>query len=560
MTVTHPIIDFGLFDPAIAFDSTPSASSIQTFSHIEDLELPGSQQLYASYEPDFWVLDGNYKFLPTSFTDVHVGWISLAQSNGAGAFAVAPVLTVDFTEDQDVDGLTLRFSAATGDWADDIRVQFYNAALALIQDNTYTPTGPDFYTAQAVTAFRRIVITFNATNKPSRYLRLQSINYGRILQFTAEDIKSCVVVEQIDPTQLTLPIGTMELHLFSNESTFNIVDPTGDYFDLQNRQPLDVYEQVGGNVLYIGRFFLDDWTNPTDNEIIFKCVDYVGLLETIPSLGGFWSPAGSQTYADILTEILEPTGIPYRLTGGAFGSGSGWAKPGSTREVLNHIVFTSGYHVVICARRAVLDIVFRQSITLGSSYSHHLTAAQKGANQSLTLKPLITGVEINYDRWNLAGAATELFNETVSTGDTGLYFDDPVDITTLTISGGTFVSTHPNYVVFNRVGSGNITITGKIWYKRTSVRSDYWTVGDNVKPNIIKIDKAFGIGSTIKIEDFANARYLQKMRLFAPTLQVGDRVLVDTLRGAQVRIMIEKMTLDLAGGFVADVEGSGVVV
>jgi hypothetical protein len=43
-----------------------------------------------------------------------------------------------------------------------------------------------------------------------------------------------------------------------------------------------------------------------------------------------------------------------------------------------------------------------------------------------------------------------------------------------------------------------------------------------------------------------------------PAVEVGDVVLVDTLYGRKLRGVIEKMSVDLSGGFVAKVELTGV--
>jgi hypothetical protein len=572
MPVTRPIIDFSLFDPAIPLDSTPSASSIQYFSKIEDLEKPNSFQLYAMYEPDYWVLDGNYKFMPSDLSDVHVGWITEEQSNGSGVFAVPPVLTVTFTEDHDVEGLTLRFSEITGDWATDIDVEFFDAADVSLQNDNYTPTGPDFYTSQAVSGFRKIVITFNSTNKDYRFLRVRAIGYGKILTFTNTDIKSCTVVEQVDPLCLTLPIGTLDLTLFSSESAFNIVDPSGDYFDLQNRQPLDVYEEVDGTIIYIGHFFLDDWENPTDNEIIFRCIDIIGILDTVSYLGAFFPAADNRHVDDVLEEILTPLGVPFVFSAGIGGQAidnhqvRGYVPRGSVREALQ-LIICGALGAVVCARQSVIEIYPRlfPNVVLGQNeYAHHLTAADKGAKQSLTLKKLVTRVETTVWEWELAATATEVFNATVASGDTQILFTNPVDVTSLSIVGGTFVSSSETWAVVNRATSGNITIEAQEWIANKKVVGlDNASAPAYAPPNVVVVDDL----STLRITDanamniglmfYYNGRYLQKMRLYAPSLEVAQWVLVDTIRGAQVRINVEKMTLDLSGGFVCDVEGAG---
>ena len=39
---------------------------------------------------------------------------------------------------------------------------------------------------------------------------------------------------------------------------------------------------------YIGRFYLDEWKNPIENEFEFVCRDAIGVLDTISFDGMFW--------------------------------------------------------------------------------------------------------------------------------------------------------------------------------------------------------------------------------------------------------------------------------
>ena len=97
MTITYPRVSFGLYGLAIKKDSTPAYSgTLQPFSKIADINLSNaSAKPYATYEPDFWVLDGNYKLLPAITTAVHVGLMSAEMTDASGNFASPPTLTTD---------------------------------------------------------------------------------------------------------------------------------------------------------------------------------------------------------------------------------------------------------------------------------------------------------------------------------------------------------------------------------------------------------------------------------------------------------------------------------
>jgi hypothetical protein len=64
---------------------------------------------------------------------------------------------------------------------------------------------------------------------------------------------------------------------------------------------------------------------------------------------------------------------------------------------------------------------------------------------------------------------------------------------------------------------------------------------------------------TQRVYDYYQQRHLQKTKLFAPGIEVGNSVLVDTLYDNQIAGVVEKMELDLAFGFVAMADIVGVV-
>ena len=63
---TSPRVQFGLYALELKQDSSPACTDVQEFASIADLKTGNATaKPYATYEPDLWLLDGNYKFLPT---------------------------------------------------------------------------------------------------------------------------------------------------------------------------------------------------------------------------------------------------------------------------------------------------------------------------------------------------------------------------------------------------------------------------------------------------------------------------------------------------------------
>jgi hypothetical protein len=559
MTKTSPLVTFGLYALTIKQDATPAVSvDLQPFSKLADIKTGNvASRPYATFEPDYWLLDGGYKFKQDNDASVHVGIMSLLQSDEVGAFAVPPVLTVTFSTVHTTDGMTFKGSQYSNDFANSIQVAFYDASDVLIRTDAYTPTSWEFSTGQAVTDFKKIVVTFNSTNKPYRYLRLPGIDFGKLTYFTGADIKSASVIEEFNPLSIELPIDTCELHLYSNDSTFSIINPSGDYSALQNKQPLDVYEVVGTEQVYIGQFYLDTWENVSNNEIIFRAIDMLGILETIPYMGGLWI---TPTTAGVLIEaMMSAINTPYDLDPDlSAASIQGWIPATTYREALQQIAFAIGAYVT-CSRAGLLQIYTSVLASDLSAYDYTITKAEKGIDRSLTLKTLVTGVEVTAHNYLANTDSTELYNGYLALGTHTITFSEPKH--TLSVSGAAITASGANYAVVNVTTAGTVVLSGLGYTDTKSVNGVYnTTLGATVSKNILSIKDATLVNpsnvaaTTQRVYNYYQMRYLQKVKLYSTLASIGDSVLIDTLYNQKIGGVIEKMSINLSGGFTAQTE------
>jgi hypothetical protein len=563
MTRTTPRVSFGLYALEIKQDSTPACTDIQAFSKVLDLRTDNaSSKPLATYEPDFWLLDGGYKFLPTVTTNVHVGLMSLSMSGADGSFSVSPVLTITFSSVHSTDGITIRGFQYSDDYPDELVVAFYDDSDILIKIDTYNPTSWEFSTEQAVDDFKKIMITFNSTNKPFRYLRITSIDYGELIYFEGTDIKGASIIEQLDPLSAEIPIDSLELDLYSDDATFSVINPTGDYAELQYRQPLAVYEVVDNTTIFIGQYYLDTWENKSENEIHFSCIDLLGVLAGMDYKGGIWTTPTK--VEDLLTAILDPIAIPYELDPDiAVIELTGWLPICKYREALQQIAFASGAYVT-CSRSGLIRITKTVLTSERSTYDVAITTAEIGQDQSVTLKTLVTGVSLTSHNYVSNSTSSELFNGSLDAGTYTITFNEPMH--DLSISGAAISSSGANYAIIIVSVSGTVVLSGEGYTDTTRTHEvNNSTLDSNVKLNILSIKTATLIsssnGDTIAqhIYDYYQQRYLQKIKLFAPTIEIANQVLLDTLYSQQIRGVVEKMEIDLANGFVVQAEITGVV-
>lgn len=560
---TAPRVSFGLYGLEIKQDSIPStAETLQPFSKIADLKTDNAtSRPFATFEPDFWLLDGGYKFLPSNTAMVHVGMMSQAMSDANCNFTVPPILTIDFKTAHSMDSLTLRFSQYTGDFAAQINIKYYDATGLLLRNDNYAPTSTEFSTNQSVNNFKKIVLTFKSTNRPYRYLRLCGIDYGRLVNFTGSSIKGADVVEETNMLGASIPIDTLELKLFSADAQFSIINPTGSYTALRQRQPLAVYETIGNQSVFIGQFYLDKWENTSDTEIRFSCIDLLGVLDTMTYRGGIWLGTGISLQT-LIEQILEPIYAPYdfdvNLSGVMI---KGWIPICTYREALQQIAFAAGAYIS-CARFGAIKI-YKSKIALSSAASNAITKAEKGQDQSLTLKPMVTAVEVTAHNYISSTESKQLFNGNLEAGTHEITFDQPMH--DLNISGGTITESWANYAIIQVATAGIVTLNGQIYKDTTQVYTVRNTTLDStIKPNVLKVEDATLVNSsnlidvTQRVYDYYQQRYRQKVKLFAPTVEIGDVVTIDTLYNKKIRGVVEKMSIDLSGGFVVQAEITGV--
>lgn len=558
MTHTSPNVSFGIgYILEIKQDSIPSAPDLQPFSNILDLRTDNAtNRPYATYEPDFWLLDGEYKFLPTNITTVHIGMMSTAMSDDDGVFAVPPVLTINFLEVHSINSLTLRFAQYSGDYANDLDIAFYDDTDTLIETYHHNPASWEFSTGQVVTDFKKIIITFNGTNKAYRYLRLTGIDYGDLLTFTGADIRAASVIEEIDPLSTELRINTLDLTLHSDDAQFSLINPAGDYASLAQRQPLAIYEAIGFQNIFIGQYYLDTWQNRSDTEIEFTCVDLLGVLDTMTYKGGIWLGSGI-ALEDLLEDILTPIHAPYDLDSTLYGTMViGWIPICTYREALQQIAFAVGAYVDCSRERPVKIYPTRLPLT-DTAYSAAITRAEKGIDQSLSLKPMITGVEVTAHDLIEGAGSLQLYNGSLSAGLHEITFSQPMH--DLSITGGTITADYgANYAVVDADG-GALTLTGLVYIDTRKTFSVYNIgISTSVKPNILKVEDASLVNSanastvTSRVYDYFLQRYLQNMKLYASFVAPGDMLLIDTLYSKQICGVVEKMSTDLAMGMVSE--------
>lgn len=561
---TSTRITFGLFASAIKSDATfVSAASLQAFSRMIDLQAGNvNARPYATYEPDFWLLDGGYKFLPDDLSLVHVGLMSLGMSDASGVLASPVVLEITFTQAHTTDGLGLRFSPYTGDYASSVKVQWYDAADSLISEATYTPDSAEYAISGDFEDFKRVVLTFYGTLRPHRYLRVQGVDFGTLLTLEGASIKGARVVEECAPLSDELRANVLELQLHSDDAQFSILNPEGDYAALATFQPINVYALVDNTQRFIGQYFVTDWENQSETEISFDGIDLIGVLDQIACRGGLWTGAGIPV-EDLLQAWLEAASIPYELDAALVGSALiGWVPAGSLRDAVQQVAFAVGASVT--TSRAWALRISATKIAADETAELTITRAMKSAQQAVRLRVLVADVEVTAHSYLAGTQARDLLNDTLDAGTYEVLFDRPMH--SLSASGATITESGANYAVLTVAAPGAVTLAGQEYVDTTQLyRLSNPAATSSVRPTLRVTDATLVHPGNVadvaqRVYDYTAQRVVQKVRLYKPALEVGQVATIETLYGKQIRALCERMEIDLGRGMVADADLIGVEV
>lgn len=493
---TKTAISFGLVDVTAKPDSTFTTVDKQSFVNMQQLKHDELEiRKYATLEKDYFRLDGTFELFPDYPKEHDFGLWSSSMSNEEGEFVNPVMLTINFTEPHNSLGLTFTFHEATDDYCNSLNVKWYGVSNNLLSDMNFNPDSTVYFADNAIEGYTKIVITFCGTNKPYRYLKLTQLDFGQIKLFTGRDLVNANILEEVDPMSSELRINTLNFTLYSEDAEFSILNPSGLYSLLQQRQPMKVYEYLDGVKKNLGTYYLNEWENEDEYNINMTGVDLVGVIDGTNFNGGIYS---NVTAGVIIDEIMTSANAEYELDSSLEKKVLSGIIPACThREALQQVAFAIG-GIVDCSRANKIKIYPMPTVLSG-----HIGKDRKFQGHKLKLKPLVTGVEV----------------------------------------------TAHNYVN----GEDNPQIFG--------VYNTNLAPGD--KENILKVEEATLVSNNNALEvaqrvyDYYQQRHQDEGEILLSDEECGRVVTIDSLHNQKIQGIVEKLDIDLTGGFIANATITG---
>ena len=587
MPTTSPLIILTMGDAEI--DSATS-TSVHARTDIDDLVTGEAERglNYATYEPDKWLLDGSFHFAPDP---AHIGFVSSSISNASGEFtsAVQVALTLDAVVDIE-QGVAFEFSGMSNDYCKEIVVAYYDATYTLIGSD-YTYMGIDTYNYFAevpsvIEDVKYIRISFVETSETYRHVKLLEIFVDGVL-WDKSDIKTANIIEEIDPVSLTSPSNELTFSVHDASGNFSIVDPQGVYAGLKENQPLDVYEDVNTDRLYMGRFYLQNWASGGDDIAEFSGTSAVNRLDGETTYGKHFHYTTYTPYTaqDVMDCIMvnyggcgtgEASTIEYEIDSSLANIPiDGWLAIQSRRDALRQLAFAVGGYVDD-TRDGKVTIKPLELVSGTSSYDFSLGNSDI-SNANIELTPLVTGIKI----------VSHLYNDVTYSGSDKVYFSGAVGVgdylylmsgeriytvvpdflnSTASIDSGSLIVS-ANYMQVTVTRAGNLVINRSQETIDNTVEH-YFDIPTpaGTPENILIIDNATLVNPDnvddigLRLMEYYTQRYNLQAKLFASEIAVGDSAKIDTQSSKELGGFVERLEIDLAGGFVQKMKTVGAIL
>ena len=431
-------------------------------ANTELLKVENNQSVhYATLEKNQWKLDGTYKGL----TSNNIGYWSTQISNDEvtektvedvtyNLYMFDTPITITRVFENKHTSVGLSFTFADPDYCNYLNVKWYNDDVEVYNVDFY-PNSSQYYCKQNVEVFNKVEVTLYSMNKANRFLKIFAIDDGVNRTFNDSDIYSITILSEMSLISDELFNHTLDLSLKRTEDT---------EFIFQKRQPVLVYKD---NELD-GQFFVESSERTSENVYDIQCHNYTGILESNKFYGGIYFNVLAK---DIINEIFTGEQIKVNIDEDTANTVlSGYIPITTKREALSQVLFAC---CSVCDTMRTTEFnIFKLDDT-----KTEISADRIFMGGSVKTTDKVTSVIITAHSYTVADKSSEVYKGNVFTGLNTVEFSNPVDTSTVSVSGATLVNCYNNYCIVNATSDKEITITGKIYNDNTSTKH---MIDDNV--------------------------------------------------------------------------------
>ena len=424
-----------------------------------------------------------------------------------GSFETPLVLTLTATGQYTSQGITLVFDETSNRYATAVNIKWYRGST-LLSDKNFTPDKPNFFCANKIENYNKLIVSFSKMNMPRNRLYLTDILYGTVRNFGQDEIENFSLLQEIEPVSETVSINTVGFTLKKQSD----VD-----FIFQEKQPLYTYFDD----TLVQTTFITHYERNSDRTYDIESEDYVSILDDSPFGGGIYS---AKNAAALIGEMLSPLKVEYEIAGSLqTATLTGYLAISSCREALNQIAFALG---------AVVDTSYSDKVKLyklSDTVAGTLNASNTFTGQTTTFRDKLT--ELRLTAYSYVAGTTDYtaYKAADSGTGSGITVAFPEPLHSLSITNGKIVSQTVNQAVIN--ADANCVLTGKKYDKTQTIitkRNPLILAGD--KENVVEL-KDFTLVNRTNADELATAAYNYysarreiSEKILTGNLKVGDKV------------------------------------
>lgn len=477
-----------------AEDAEITTADAAGFSDPACLPFGGSDTVIATLEPYSWVLDGSREILDSQ----QIAFWSTAMSGEDGRFTAPPEIVIAFDKRYTSPGVLLRFSTSTGDYCTHVVLEWYRG-VNLLKKKEFYPDGVEYFCQQTVEAYDKLILRFQATQHPFRYVKLEKIVFGVARTFLRPELRNVRVTQEVSIISAQVAINTLD---FTLDSKLDI-----EYM-FQMKQPISAYD---GDRM-IGVFFIDDSRKRAKGLYDVSCKDAIGILDDDPFPAGVYQDYPAR---QLLLDIIGGQFVLDIDATLATAPITGYIPDCSRREALQQVVFALGAMVDTSGTDKIR--VYRDREDIPQKIQNHCVYTIGHCVDTIAI---VTAVQVTAHSYSTTGEG----NDTVEVN--GITYYHTTEITT--------------------INNPNVTA------------SDKANVVEVKNATLVNPDNVVAVAQ--HLYSYYTKRQKQKVRIVMDGERPGDHVAAPTPWGSAVDGFITSMHIVLSGIAAAECEVVGVDV
>lgn len=565
--MTRARVHLEILDTDAWLDNAKTATSQAVISRLEQLtnRVRKTQGALASFEPGRWKLDGSFVIppAPDELPEAEVGWWSDSLCDADGYFNPAEGVVITCGALYNAAGLTITFDPVAGEYARDFTVTVYGEFDAIIHQETVTDNDKSVYMVETnLPRFYRVELSITRWNQGYRRVKMLEVDFGFVEDYGENNLVQLSLITELDPTGGTLPAGELRFQLDNSDKRFNILNPTGLYYFLQERQRVTVEMgvEVDSNQLETvaaGTYYLTEWKS--DEGALTASFTARDAIDRLAQGNYRKGRLATMSAHDLAAEIIEDAGLSINYT----------IDPALEAVQLSACVPIMGHRdalqLVAAASRAVVRVNSQGRIVVErlniSEPVASIDMEQMWDSPSIKLDPLINVISVDVVNYRVKGNG-DVYSGAIEVGGTAelwLEYGSPCQEHLVTVAGGTLISAD-HYAYASRLvvsGSGlvELTVTADEMERSKTIytlRDDERPVGEPAyslaiaNPLINTQTVAADVAEWLLAESQRRLNYDVPWRQ-NPALEVGDVVTIEDEFGANRAARITRQEIKYSG-------------